>query len=180
MRFPRARLVWTLFVAVSLAVPGLLIVSCNAGGGGSGGGGATNNPPVITSTRISPSTVPPGGYFTLEVTASDADGDALSYSWRQTSGPSAAIGSPRARVTSAAAPPAQQTQTLEFEVDVSDGLNAAVRASLTLIVQPLTFTNSRTFSYDAAGRITEIRYPSGRRETHTYDLAGNLVRREVQ
>lgn len=46
----------------------------------------TNTNPVIASVTVNPSSVQPGGVATVSVVASDADGDALTYSYIPTGG----------------------------------------------------------------------------------------------
>jgi YD repeat-containing protein len=36
-----------------------------------------------------------------------------------------------------------------------------------------------TYTYDNAGRLTQVEYANGARITYTYDKAGNLVKQEV-
>jgi len=39
--------------------------------------------------------------------------------------------------------------------------------------------DSTKYSYDDAGRLTQVVYPNGQTITYTYDKAGNLLSREV-
>lgn len=39
--------------------------------------------------------------------------------------------------------------------------------------------DTTTYTYDDAGRLTQVAYPSGKTITYTYDKAGNLLTRQV-
>ena len=52
----------------------LLLVSVSCGG---------NNPPEISSLSADPETIAPGSTCTITCTASDTDGDSLTYSWSE-------------------------------------------------------------------------------------------------
>jgi hypothetical protein len=67
-----------------------------------------------------------GTVATLNGSAStDGDGDTLSYSWSQTSGPQVTITNPNSAVATFTAPPSANTaQTLTFELTVSDGIGS--------------------------------------------------------
>ena len=39
--------------------------------------------------------------------------------------------------------------------------------------------DTTTYTYDDAGRLTQVVYPNGKTITYTYDKAGNLVTRQV-
>ena len=52
-------------------------------------------------------------------------------------------------------------------------IGIAVLASATLLADTTSYT------YDAAGRLTQVTYPNGKTITYTYDAAGNLLSRQV-
>ncbi|WP_316506826.1 PKD domain-containing protein [Nitrosopumilus sp.] len=58
---------------------------------------------------------------TLTCVGSDPEGDALSYSWRQVSGPTVEMINPNSSILTFVAPGVVETTTLEFECTVTDG-----------------------------------------------------------
>ena len=71
------------FRTLSLGLLSFALVAC--GGGGGGGGGATNNPPQVNAGANFSVSV--GAEVTLAGSATDSDGDTLSYSWSLTGTP---------------------------------------------------------------------------------------------
>ena len=67
--------------------------------------------------------------------SSDADGDALSYSWQQTAGPTVALQSANSAVASFTAPSLNNDTQLVFELTVSDGNGGSASAGVTVTVQ---------------------------------------------
>ncbi|MGI6651965.1 MAG: Ig-like domain-containing protein [Limnochordia bacterium] len=86
--------------------------------GCTGGGGGGNKAPKINSfsPNLDEVTVAPGGTIDFSVTASDPDGDSLSYSWKSDKGTFAA---PNSKDTKWTAP--DEVGTVKVEVTVSDG-----------------------------------------------------------
>lgn len=82
---------------------------------------AENAPPTVDAGANQ--TVFEGANVTLAGTATDPNGDALSYQWTQTSGPAATLDSPTAASTTFVAPDvtAAAPQTLTFQLTVDDG-----------------------------------------------------------
>ncbi|MFC7159497.1 S8 family serine peptidase [Pseudidiomarina halophila] len=81
-----------------------------------------NNPPVAT---IEPIDAPQDADAIVELDASgssDPDGDTLSFSWQQLSGPDVEIAASNEAVASIVVPELEDSATAEFEVTVSDGL----------------------------------------------------------
>ena len=76
------------------------------------------NVQVIQTTGI---TTDEGSLTSLHVNASDADGDALTYTWTQTAGATVTLSDIHATSPTFTAPVAPGDQTLSFRVDVSDG-----------------------------------------------------------
>jgi len=78
---------WRILAAGAAA---LILAACGGGGGGDGGS-AGGSPPVVSGNPPSVSADPQalgsvGDTITLAATASDPDGDAITYSWRQDQG----------------------------------------------------------------------------------------------
>ena len=71
---------------------------------------------------------------TLQASASDPDGDALSYRWQQLSGPSASLSNASAMSTTFTAPTVSDETVLEFELTVTDdkGLSASDRIRISV------------------------------------------------
>lgn len=100
-----------------------------------GGGSNSASPPVVTTANTPPTAVAAspigniteGGSFTLNSTgSSDADGDNLSVSWRQTAGPDilseTVTNQPSLTLL---APSVDEETVLTFELTVSDGASTA-------------------------------------------------------
>ncbi|MEE4163006.1 MAG: hypothetical protein V2I25_10910 [Woeseiaceae bacterium] len=82
----RRKSLWQLVTGGAIA---LALTACGGGGGGDSGAPATppvvaGNPPSVTADARVLGNV--GGTITLAATASDPDGDAINYSWRQDQG----------------------------------------------------------------------------------------------
>jgi hypothetical protein len=96
---------------IKLAVAGLVILALLIGGGCGG------NPPVISSLIPSATKVGPGGSCTVTCTASDADGDTLTYTWSTTGGAISGTGS----TVSWTAPTTEGTYTITVTVSDDGG-----------------------------------------------------------
>jgi hypothetical protein len=65
----------------------VVLAGCGGGGGaGGGGGGGGNTAPVINSLSAAPESIWPSGTTSVTCSASDANGDSLSYSWSADAG----------------------------------------------------------------------------------------------
>jgi LmbE family N-acetylglucosaminyl deacetylase len=96
-------------------------------------GGSLNTAPQITSGPIStPATITVAQTSGLSVTATDADGDSLSYAWTATTGTVSGSGA-----TAVYAPPTVSTPTIVYvTVVVSDGRGGSATGSVTITVVP--------------------------------------------
>ena len=87
-----------------------------------------NSAPVITGFSASPNPVTPGGLMAIAVTASDPDGDMLSYTWQVSNGWLIATGQGTSAVTVTA--PTQYGVSGTVTVTVDDGHGDAVNWAL--------------------------------------------------
>ena len=93
---------------------------------------AANNPPSVSISA--PASVAAGASVTLDASAtSDPEGDSLTYSWSQTSGPSVTLSSTSEASVSFTAPSQSVASTVAFSLEVSDGIST-VEASASVDV----------------------------------------------
>jgi len=90
-----------------------------------------NTAPTVSASGM---TVNEGATATLTATASDAEGDSLTYSWTQTAGPSVTLNNADSATPNFVAPEVSATTSLTFEVVVSDGDLQSAPASATVTV----------------------------------------------
>lgn len=134
---------------------GLLL--CTACGGGSGSSSpstppaAVNQAPIVSTKAVT--VVTEGQPFVLDASGSrDTEGAALTYNWRQVSGPTLQIDSPEQSKLTLTAPNLDDDQALSFEVSVSDGVNTST-STVSLDVEDLkTFiVESESSEYGTGG-----------------------------
>ena len=113
-------------LGVKLGVSSLAILILTACGGG--GSDSSSTAPVavnqapVASAGSKLSIVTEGQPFTLDASGStDANGDSLSFEWRQTAGPAVQIASPTNPTLELVAPMLDADDALSFELTVSDG-----------------------------------------------------------
>ncbi|WP_199609865.1 S8 family serine peptidase [Flocculibacter collagenilyticus] len=90
-----------------------------------------NNAPVLTAG--SAVTVAEGGSITLTISASDDDGDTLSFNWQQTSGPAVSLATDGNTATFIA-PQVTTNTTLQFSVTANDGTSDSNTVTLNVTV----------------------------------------------
>ena len=104
-----------MFLAASLA--SLTLVSCSGSSGDSGG--STSTAPVVNAGADQ--SVSEGAQVSLSATASDPNGDSLTYTWSQSSGTAVTLSATNTLATSFTAPDVTQSEDLVFSLAVSDG-----------------------------------------------------------
>ena len=112
-----------------LTVSALALLICTAcGGGGTSSTTPTAPPPVsvnqapVASAGSTLSIVAEGQKFELDASGStDSDGDSLTYSWQQLSGPAIDMASATSETLSLTAPLLDADEDVSFELTVSDG-----------------------------------------------------------
>ena len=149
--------VWVLFTVM---LAGFAFLSCGDGGDSGDDTDSEGEMPVITSLSADPSTVEIGQTSVLSCTASDADGDAISYSWQGTGGTISGSG---ASVTWTA-PATVATYSLtcyvsDGEGTVSDSISVSTYETPTpgamVSVQGGTF-DMTDYSYNQAGDTVSV------------------------
>ena len=164
----------------------LLLTACGGGGGGSSSGGGTGTPPPPPPPNTPP-TASAGADQTLDITqagyaldgtaSSDADGDALSYSWSVASMPDGASASFDDAAIGRPTLVAQAPGAYEIDLTVTDpaGASATDRVVLTLNNQApvVTFTADsgspvvgRGFAIDASASSD----PNGHMLSYSYRI----------
>lgn len=122
---------WT-YIAISIAV--IVLAACGSGGGSSNsnnnGGGSTNTVPTVDA-GVDQSVIS-GDVVTLSATVTDDDTPTVS--WSQVSGTAATLSSTNTSDTEFTAPAVTGSDTLEFEISVDDGTNAAVTDTVVITV----------------------------------------------
>ncbi|MGE3509278.1 MAG: PIG-L family deacetylase [Vicinamibacterales bacterium] len=109
----------------------------------SAGSGGTNTAPVVTAgPTASPSTITTAQTSTVAVTASDADGDPLTYTWTAASGTLTGTGASLTFM-----PPSVATQTVvRLDVQVSDGRGGQATGFVNVTVNPVVANNPPAIS----------------------------------
>ena len=102
----------------------LALTTACSGGGGSDSGGNTVTPVTNSAPSVNAGgdqAVASGAAVTLDATVSDADGDALTLTWSQTSGTAVTLSSSSAEDPTFTAPTVGADETLVFNLSVTDG-----------------------------------------------------------
>lgn len=96
-----------------------------------------NRPPTVDATITGPSTLMAGDTATFSITASDPDGDTLTYSWEQTApelNPGNWVGPRTGSSAQWYSPPIGEQTSFTFSVSVTDGESTPVVRTLTVPV----------------------------------------------
>ncbi|MCI0570670.1 MAG: putative Ig domain-containing protein [Myxococcaceae bacterium] len=117
----------------------LLLLLAAVLGAGCGGGERppSNRLPALGGVSALPESVSSGSTVSLEATASDADGDELTYTWTQEpASPAGSFSDPAARAPTWTAPTVSASQRFTLEVAVSDGHGGSATGRTTVDVSP--------------------------------------------
>ena len=101
-----------------------------------------NNPPTVDAGQDQ--AVSEGGTVTLNGTASDQDGDQITYSWSHDSALPITISTATARSTTFIAPAVDSDTAVTFVLSVSDGTNADVTDQVTITILDVPVNNPPT------------------------------------
>lgn len=93
----------------------------------------TNDQPIVAASATS--TVKAGGSVTVTGTASDPDGNIVSTSWQQVSGPAVTLSSTSGLSTTFTAPSASQESTLVFRLTATDNDGGTSTATVSVTAQ---------------------------------------------
>ena len=129
----------TIMLTLSCAALMTACTSSSSGSSDTNTGGTTSSAPVVNAG--SPQSVTPGAAVTLNSTATDSDGDALTYTWSQTSGTSVTLSSTSAEDPTFTAPSVTSSEDLVFSLSVSDGTNTTAD-TVTITVDPAAASSS--------------------------------------
>lgn len=102
-------------------------------------GASTPPPPANTPPTVSAGadqTLASGATVTLQGTASDADGDALTATWKQTAGPAVTLSSASALKPTFTAPAVTTATTLVFTLSVTDGKATTTDSASVTVLAP--------------------------------------------
>ncbi len=112
-------------------------ISAGGGAGGGSGGSGSNTDPTVSAGADQ--AVEAGDAVAMTATASDADGDALTYAWAQIAGTAVTLSGAATAGASFTAP--DVSGTLTFQVTVSDGQGGSASDSISIDVHasPILF-----------------------------------------
>ncbi|WP_436935879.1 PKD domain-containing protein [Halovenus marina] len=113
----------------------------------------TNQPPTADAGQDQ--TVDEGASVSLDASgSSDPDGDTITYTWSQTSGPDVSLSDAAAAQPTVTAPSVTTPTTLEFMVTVSDGNGGTDTDTVAITVQPLSTQPSVSLTQSATSPTT--------------------------
>lgn len=116
---------------VSLLVLSAALAACGGSDNSTGTASAVNSAPVVDAGAAQ--TVIEGATVQLASSASDADGDALTYAWSQTSGPDVTLSSSTVASPTFTAPEVTAEADIVLSLSVSDG-TATIADTVTITI----------------------------------------------
>lgn len=120
---------------------------------------APNAPPVANIDMSNGTSADEGQAFLLDASGStDADGDTLTYSWRQIAGPLAALSDANTAIASATMPVVNSDTILTFEVSVSDGTDT-VRSTIDVTATNIVLSPTLNVLGERVGGLTGLHNP---------------------
>ena len=193
------------YKALLTCVSAFALAACGGGGGSSpstppSGGGTPPPPPPppptnsapVASISVSDMSPNEGRKSSLDASgSSDSDGDPITFSWTQLSGPDLLFSSSSEAITEITVPNLLTDQTARIQLQVSDGTDTATEeTTLSLVnvdLQPRYSEAGTVFSprsigvYDYAGKITRfldnltVIYDTGQTEDIAYDTVNSTI-----
>lgn len=142
------------FVGVAGFVLGLAACSGGGGGGGDGSSSSSNTAPTITVS--SDQVVSEGSVVQLSATVSDSDGDTVTVSWTQTSGPSVTLSDTTSLTPSFTAPQVDAIEVMAFTATASDGQATASQTSYVSVTDTTTDALIARFEVGAMAASPEV------------------------
>ena len=139
---------------LALLLVALLVAACGGSGDGSGGGSPPPPPPPAPPVANAgpDQTVQELTVVNLSGSATDVNGDAITYQWQQTAGPAVTLDTPGAATASFTAPDVSvaNPQVLTFELTASDpgGLSNTDAINVTVQETPVPVIISGTLQYE--------------------------------
>ncbi|ALS98873.1 PKD domain-containing protein [Lacimicrobium alkaliphilum] len=145
----------------------LLISACGGSGGSSSSSQQSSLPPANQAPTLSTTNISAteGEEITLTVSANDSDGQIAEYKWQQLSGPAIEFEQPGSAELTIAVPEVSGTETLVFELQVTDddGATASVQITLTananappeVTIEGLTAAEASSHSVEAVATDAE-------------------------
>lgn len=123
------------FVFINLIIPlcAVMLVGCGGDSKDSSPNGTANSPPVASAGNNQ--TVDENTVVTLDASgSSDSDGSISSYQWTQTGGTAAALSASNVAMPTFTAPTLSASETLTFQVTVTDNDGATNTATVNILV----------------------------------------------
>ena len=161
---------------VSVIALSAALAACGGGGGSSGG---TTTPVASSNTAPTVSagtdqTVTESTTVQLDGSATDADGDAMTITWSQTSGTTVTLSSTSDEDPTFEAPDVASSEVLVFEISVTDGTATSTDTVSIEVRDPSAFTNAPDWIINTTERSGIIDESNGSSQGALYDVQSAL------